>query len=207
MKPTASELKRMRSSAQLVLKPSKKDEYFQCGFQIHVEQAAVVIAAVGICSSLVKLILWRNYPDNIAALVFTVVTMLSHAAILCAQHTKIPKLYIPYLLVNPICILALIHFYVTPLIGVVLTLPHLKRVAQEGKLNDDVMLIKLAQPVAILELLLFAIAILSMVWFELTVYKAYRYMVHNNKSGNRLQNGEAGGVPFSSSLPRLAEKY
>ena len=37
MKPTASELKRMRSSAQLVLKPSKKEEYFQCGFQIHVE--------------------------------------------------------------------------------------------------------------------------------------------------------------------------
>ena len=59
-----------------------------------------MIAAVGICSALVKLILWRNYPDNISALVFTVVAMLSHAAILCAQHTKMAKLYIPYLLVN-----------------------------------------------------------------------------------------------------------
>jgi len=180
-KPIGSELKRMQSSGKLTLKPSKKEDYFQCGFQLHVQKAAVIIAAIGICASIIKLIIWRNYSENIATLLFTVVVMLVHVGILCAQHAKLHKLYVPYLVINPVCILLLLRFYVIPLIEVVASLPRLKQFSGQANLTEDALLIQLAQPIAILELIMFIFAGASMVWFQTIVYRAFHFMACNSR--------------------------
>uniref|UniRef100_A0A915EE63 Uncharacterized protein n=1 Tax=Ditylenchus dipsaci TaxID=166011 RepID=A0A915EE63_9BILA len=170
------ELKRMQSSGRLTLKPSKKEEYFQCGFQLHVQRAAIIIAAIGICASAIKLVIWRNYSENIVTLIFTVMVMLGHVCMLCAQQVKLNKLYVPYLILNPICVLLLFRFYIFPLIEVVSSIPELKDFSSRQQLTEDTLMLQLAQSIALLELVMFFFAAAVMLWFQVIVYRAFHFM-------------------------------
>ncbi|KAI1718927.1 hypothetical protein DdX_06041 [Ditylenchus destructor] len=183
--PLGRELKRMQSNGKLSLKPSKKEDYFQCGFKLHVQSVAIIVAAIGICASVVKLIIWKSYSENVATLVFTVLVLCAHACILCAQQVRIAKLYVPYLVINPICLLLLIRFYIIPLIQLVASLPHLKAVSDQ-KYTEDSLLIQLAKPIAVLELVIFIVSGIALICFQTVIYRAYHYMTYSRQGSEEV---------------------